>query len=44
MEERTFFFVAQKLSMDSGFSVANTAGRTYTDFMPPDKKFSSFRT
>ena len=44
MEERSFFFVARKLSMNSGFSVANAAGRKYTDFMPPNKKFSSFRS
>ena len=44
MEERSFFFFrGAKIINELRFNVANAAGRKYTDFMPPYKKFSSFR-
>ena len=44
MEEISFFFLrGAKIINKLRFNVANAAGKKYTDFMPPYKKFSSFR-
>ena len=43
MEEISFFLRGAKIINKLRFNVANATGRKYTDFMPPYKKFSSFR-